>query len=276
MEMANLIISILSLISTIAISFVIYFLEKNNQVSLRRKEIKDNAHKFILDNIDEIDYLHWATIAVGCFLQNKHVRKIYNEFSLLDDDTKKEVLKQRGMSTKLIENDDWVDSKIALIKEAIKCMDLGNDFLYDGGKYLTRAYDYKELPIEQLDSLKYEKNDYEDVFGLERPFLKQKGKLTYIQYLEDYLYCKYKNIKPVKETKIIKPNDYLIGVENLRNCDERYLCFWMMLMVSYVACFAIRYLKWKSLDHSATDARAETYEDRYFSVLYELYYLEKE
>lgn len=128
METANLVISILSLISTIAISFVIYFLEKNNQASLRRKEIKDNAHKFILNNFDEIDYLHWATIAVGCFPQNKHVRKIYNEFSLLDDDTKKEVLKQRGMSTKLIENDDWVDSKIALIKEAIKRMDLGNDF----------------------------------------------------------------------------------------------------------------------------------------------------
>ena len=40
-------------------------------------------------------------------------------------------------------------------------------------------------------------------------------------------------------------------------------------------CYAIKYLHWKE-KISTADAFAETYEDKYFSVLYELYYLAKE
>ncbi len=76
MEIANLIISILSLAATIAISFVIYFLERHNQKITKEKEIKETAKRFIIDNADEIDYLTWATIAVGFFPQNKHLRRI--------------------------------------------------------------------------------------------------------------------------------------------------------------------------------------------------------
>lgn len=65
MEIVNLIISILSLIATIAISFVIYFLERKNLRNQRIKEIKDKAKKIITNNADEIEYLHWATIAAG-------------------------------------------------------------------------------------------------------------------------------------------------------------------------------------------------------------------
>lgn len=65
MEIVNLIISILSLIATIAISFVIYFLERKSLRNQRIKEIKDEAKKFIKNNADEIEYLHWANIAAG-------------------------------------------------------------------------------------------------------------------------------------------------------------------------------------------------------------------
>lgn len=65
MEIVNLIISILSLIAMIAISLVIYFLERKNLRNQRTKEIKDEAKKFIIKNADEIDYLHWAIIAAG-------------------------------------------------------------------------------------------------------------------------------------------------------------------------------------------------------------------
>lgn len=40
MEIANLVISILSLFATIAISFVIYFLEQHNQKVYKEKEVK--------------------------------------------------------------------------------------------------------------------------------------------------------------------------------------------------------------------------------------------
>ena len=191
MEIANLVISILSLIATIAISFVIYFLEQHNQKVSKEKEVKQEAKKFIIDNADELDYLHWATIAVGCFPQNKHVRKIYNNFAILDDEVKQEVLKQRELNCELIKNDKWIHEKIDLIQKAIQELDIGDDFLYDGGKYLTRAYDYKNESVESLENAKYERDKYNDYFHLNRMFQKHNGKLTYEQYLEDYLYCKF-------------------------------------------------------------------------------------
>ena len=274
MKIANLVISILSLIATIAISFVIYFLEKKKTELLKQKEIKENAKNFIVSNSDEIDYLHWATIAAGCFPQNKHVRKIYNEFSLLDNETKQEVLKQRNLKCELITDDAWIQSKIQLIREAITLMDLGDDYLYDSGKYFTRSYRYKGEPIPDFEAYR---DVYDDVFHLNRPFQKHKDKLTYIQYLEDYLYCKYAHPELLTNAAtIIKPNDYLIAAENFGSCREDYLCFWMMIMVSYVAAFAIRHLKWKDAEHPQTDAQPKTFEDKYFSVLYDLYYLKKE
>lgn len=131
MAVTNLIISILSLIATIAISFVIYFLEKRNQRRARERETRENAKRFIMDNADEIDYLPWATIAVGCFPQNKHVRKIYNAFSYLDDETKSEVLAQRKLNCDLINSDSWIQDKISLIIEAIHELGIGRDFLYE-------------------------------------------------------------------------------------------------------------------------------------------------
>lgn len=120
MEIANLVISILSLIATIAISFVIYFLEQHNQKVSKEKEVKQEAKRFIIDNANELDYLHWATIAVGCYPQNKHVRKIYNNFAFLDDEVKQEVLKQRELNCELINNDKWIYKKIDMIQNAIQ------------------------------------------------------------------------------------------------------------------------------------------------------------
>lgn len=275
MEIANLIISILSLISTIAISFVIYFLERRNQKEARNKEIKEAAKRFIIENASELDYLHWATIAVGCFPQNKHVRKIYNAFAFLDDETKLEVLKQRELDCKLLDSSDWIHKKIDLIQKIIQELGIGNDFLYDNGKYFTRAYRYKKYSVKDLMIKRYENDKYEDLFQLARAHFKNEGKLTYEQYLEDFLYCKFEkpNLMP-KDVDIPLPNDYLIAVENLRNCDEIYLCYWMMVMVENVISYAIRYLNYKDNEPSETDAQAETYEDMYFSILYELYYLQ--
>lgn len=143
MEIANLVISILSLLATIAISFVIYFLERCNQNVAREKEVKEEAKRFIIDNSGEIEYLHLATVAVGCYSQNKHARKIYNNFAYLDDEVKQEVLRQRKLNCELINNDKWICEKINTIKNAIHELDIGDDFLYDNGKYFTRSYKYK-------------------------------------------------------------------------------------------------------------------------------------
>lgn len=76
MEIINLVLSILSLIATILISFAIYFLERYNQKEALNKEIKEDARKFILNNADELKYLHIVSITADCLPQNKLIHKI--------------------------------------------------------------------------------------------------------------------------------------------------------------------------------------------------------
>ena len=72
----------------------------------------------------------------------------------------------------------------------------------------------------------------------------------------------------------LKPNDYLIEVENFGACDEETLSFWIMVMVSNVLHYSNVYLNWKFLvNREVHYFENETYEDKYFSVLFDLYYL---
>jgi uncharacterized membrane-anchored protein YhcB (DUF1043 family) len=93
-EIVSTIFTILSFLATVGIAFLIYFLERNNERKRANREIQLEAKKFIQDNAEERDFLHWATIAAGCLPLNKYIRKIYNEFSLLSKDVQKEVIKQ--------------------------------------------------------------------------------------------------------------------------------------------------------------------------------------
>lgn len=274
MEIANHIISVLSLIATIAISVVIYKLERRNQKITREKEVKEEAKRFIIDNSGEIEYLHLAIVAVGCYPQNKHVKKIYNNFAYLDDEVKQEVLRQRKLNCELINGDKWIYEKINMIKNAIHELDIGDDFLYDNGKYFTRSYNYKREPL-----IDYKKDCfvYNDFFHMRDMFPNNHGgMLTYEQYLEDYLYFKFeKDEETQKKKTILKPNDYLINVEELMRREEKKVCYWIMIMVENVIRFSIRYLNYKMKEHDSTDAIFSTYEDKYFSILYDLYYLQK-
>lgn len=271
-DIASLIISFLSLIATVAISFVIYNSEKKNSRKSEELKIKEEAKRFIIENAEERDYLHWATIADGCFSQNKHVRKVYNNFSLLSNDVKKEVLKQVGMDIPLIDNSKWINNKIELIRTSIKQLDIGdNDFLYDNAKYFHRLYSYKNESIGKY-SIWDEK--YDDVFDFNRPFTKKSGKVCFRRYLDDYLFCKYS--KPDKfSDKWQKPLNYMNNVINIRNCDEDCVSFWIAEEIINAMFFAEKYLDYVIDEHVYTDAQAETFEDRYFEVLYELFYFDK-
>ena len=90
-----------------------------------------NKHeKFIIENAEERGYLPWAVVASGCFPRNHHLRKIYNEFTLLDDEVKAEVLRQADLNVPLIKGFDWVDEKIGALEESSRKLGLGDAFSY--------------------------------------------------------------------------------------------------------------------------------------------------
>lgn len=274
MEIVNLIISILSLLATIAISLVIYFLEKRNSKLRIEHDIREQAKRFIIENAEERGYLPWAVVASGCFPQNHHLRKIYNEFTLLDDEVKAEVLRQTNLNLPLIKGFDWVDEKIEALDESSKKLGLGDAFLYDGAKYFHRLYDDKDREYD--DSLfGYWGENYKGVFGLDRIGLhKRKGYVPFTRYVDDYLYCKFE--KPEKfSNEWEKPFDYLLAVEHIcETSDEGTVCFWISHIVEELICYSVKYLGFKEEEHPETDSQAETFEDRYFQVLYDLFFVD--
>lgn len=273
MEIINLVISILSLLATIAISFVIYFLEKRNSKMRIEHEVREQAKRFIIENADERGYLPLAVVASGCFPQNHHLRKIYNEFTLLDDAVKVEVLKQAELDIPLIKGFDWVDDKINALEESSKKLGLGDTFLYDGAKYFHRLYDDKEREYDD-NLFGYWGNNYKDVFGIDRIGLYgKKGCVPFTRYIDDYLYFKFEK-KDGFSDKWIKPFDYLLAVEHIRETpDEGIVCFWISHIIEELICYSIKYLGFKEKEHPVTDSQPETFEDRYFEVIYDLYFI---
>ena len=57
--------------------------------------------------------------------------------------------------------------------------------------------------------------------------------------------------------------------------EEGFVCCWISHIVEATICFSKLYLGYGEKRHVTTDAFAETFEDRYFQVLYELFFIDK-
>lgn len=269
-EIISLIISGASLLATIGVSLTVFYLDKRSLERQRQHEISESAKRFIVENADERGFLPWAVVAAGCFPQNKHIRKIYNEFTLLDDEVKKEVLRQTKNDIPLIQGDEWIDGKIQLVIDAANELDLGDTFLYDGAKYFHRLYEDKKREFDDG----YWDDDFEDVFGYERLTLfRRKGYIPFSRYIDDYLYIKYKEPKKFSK-EWPKPFDYLLNQKAMRSTsDEGFVCCWVARIVEETICYSKKYLGYES--RIATDAAPKTFEDRYFQVIFELFFFNK-
>lgn len=177
-EILSLIISILSLIATVAVSFVIYFLEnrreKITQERERKKELQAKAKEFIQVNDDEKEYLPLAQFASFLNPLYKHKRKIFNEFNKCDSDLQKEILKMLNFSDLKLDEyqkDNFVDKLLELFEEKSKKFNLyTNSFLYDGAKYFHRGFydwgamringNYEQDKINNENSQNYFRKEY--------------------------------------------------------------------------------------------------------------------
>lgn len=86
-NLIQIVIGLLSLFATIFVSFRIYQLQKRHEQEIkemeeneRKRKLEEEAHRFLIDNADEIDYLPWCVIAGNLFRHQKHTRKIYTAF----------------------------------------------------------------------------------------------------------------------------------------------------------------------------------------------------
>ena len=139
-DIIQIIIGILSLFATVAVSVVIYIMQRRHEKEQRRKEISEQAQRFMMDNNSELAYLSWCVIAVNQSLLDNHSRKIYTDFCRLPSEVRDEVLRLNDirMSINNLSGKEWITECLKCLSEDIKEYKLGMNILYDNGKYFFR------------------------------------------------------------------------------------------------------------------------------------------
>lgn len=262
--------------SILAIGISIFSLKKDD--SLRHQRIKEDANKFINENNEEILYIPLCLIANAFDNHHRFVRKIYNAFNILNKELQQEILKQLNYDYELIANNRWIEKSIKLIRDYIAENNLGSDFLYDNAKYFHRAMNYADL---QYDSHCEYEHLMPDVFNRNPKIFFTNNKsytenVSFFTYLDSYLTAKKNDPTSFWLNMDKKPLSVITEIEDLRNCPEEKICYWMMEIVVSITRIIIRDnggVEDMVYQLTKGDARIETFEDRYLEVLMELYNL---
>ena len=279
-DIIQIVIGILSLLATIAVSFFIYWLQSRHEKEIERietkqkqKELEEKAHVFLSENTDERDYLPWCIIAANLHRHEKHTRNIYTNFCRCSKDLQAEILRQAGLTINLIEGREWLKRCFDAFNEDRKKYKLGRDYLYDGAKYFHRGFErYRNLPFVLDEELRttvmtnkaFTKADFFDTT------------LLYESYIDDYFrYILGESEKKDSTEEKMPPIDLIWRDQGLSMAEERIVCYWMMEIVDRVVTFIHNRFIHPSgspVMDNITDAQAETYEDKYYATLLWMYY----
>lgn len=264
---AELIIGILTLIATVVFGVLPFIIASCN----RCQKLKVAAKNFVIDNQGEINFLPLCVFADCLHSDDKHNRVIYTNFNKCDKGTQKAILRYKGIKQKIIKNQKWVDESIQSFLKIQDEYQLGRNMLYDGAKYLHRAYNYKKLEIETIDPMKFTTPSWNSFVNPPR---------TFSCYLSDYMGYKYRESELTSNEKIDfgmykPPMDLLYNQENLGNCPEEIVCFWIMRYICDV-CQVLRnqnLIKSNNFDELPLLEELDhvTYEDFYYYTLAILY-----
>ena len=279
-EITQIILAVLSLLATVAVSFFIYWLQSRHEKEIERieakreqKELEEKAHVFLSENSDERDYLPWCIVAANLHRHEKHTRKIYTNFCRCSKDLQAEILRQAGFTIKLIEGREWLKRCFDSFNEDRKKYKLGSDYLYDGAKYFHRGFErYRNLPFE-LDE------ESRTTVMTNKAFTKAEffdTTLLYESYIDDYFrYILGESETKESEEEKIPPIDLIWREQGLTMAEERIVCYWMMEIVDRVVTFIHNRFIHPSgspVMDNMTDAQEEMYEDKYYATLLWMYY----
>lgn len=281
MEIANLIIAILSLIATVVVSVAIFWLQRRHERELERQEdvrhkesIQEAAKIFIIDNQEEIDFLPLCVIAASVNPYKKHKRSIYTRFNKCSKELQEEILRQENIPLIIMSSSSWVDDCLKKFEADCEKYKMGRSFLYEGGKYFHCAIsDLQNEPLRDGSTFIF------DVPSLGRVlFPDHKSDLTlYIdRYLEFVLRDREDTANTPERLPQEPPMDMLNRMFNFGSCELKVLNFWLMKFINSGCVAFCRHgliedsdAEWRQL--CIEYGQIETYEDMYYDTLLMLY-----
>lgn len=226
------------------------------------------AQDFCLKHEKELGLLPLCQIAFNIDPLHNNVRSMYTDFIRCPQKVREAILQIKEIPQFTFAK-DWVDKAIDHYKSLVDQYELSTrEFLYDGAKYLHRAYfNYSAVEVTNPNPFIFDP----PCKLPERYFIKEYS-TSVGGYIRDYLWYKQKdpshNVKP--------PMDYLWDLCHLGNCDEPELTFWVCRFI-ISSSFQFRDDSWNVeafWDSVHIDEELlKTQEDMYYYALLQLYLL---
>ncbi len=210
------------------------------------------ARSFCKRHEAELSLIPLCLVADNISPLHSHARKIYDEFSLFDNDVKKTIC-QLTDAEWISFRKNWLYPCINTFRDDIILYDLGKqDFLYDNAKYLHSALTFSDHKINDIDPY---------LFSPLFEGSNQRCSLT--TYINEYLY------HFDEHESMERPIDLVWRKMDLYHCSLEDMSFWVMRMMisaiyqmpngEYDDCLFIE------------EHHIETFEDMYYYVLLLLY-----
>lgn len=279
-DIIQIVIGVLSLIATVAVSFAIYWLQSRHEKEMERvakengeKALKEEADRFLIDNEAERDYLPLCVFASNLHRHEKHTRNIYTNFCRCRGELQNKILEVAEFKCRIIKSNDWLDQAIGKLKADIEKFHLGMDYLYDGAKYFHRAF---ELYRDNKWDYSYRRLFNPIVKNTRWKAFMETELITISSYVDDYFYyCVEKHDADKIQENPKPPIDYLWESQNLASIEESEVCGWLMEIIETITVIIHNKTINREDDlfhEDATDEEAETFEDKYYETVRALYY----
>lgn len=277
-DIIQIIIGVLSLMATIAISIVVAKVEQKREKQNHASELRQLAKEFIIDNQAEIGYLPLCIFAKARSEFSANKRQIYNQFNRCTEELQNEILRQQNIPIGLIDDSKELDHCLDLFdKQALETKLWNQSFLYEGGKYFHRSISrYREDKIEDEDPHEFEIPLLNDRVKMLSSDHKTDLALYMDRYLEFILRDRDDTKNCLEKLPQVPPFSVIDQMHDVRNCAEKIICFWIMRFIQS-GCIAFwrhdlvqdRGAEWRQL--SIESGLVETYEDMYYDTLLTLY-----
>ena len=234
-DVIGLLIDFIALIVSIILTFIIYRLERRHEKEHEAAEEKaqkmavaEAAKVFLIDNDDEVDYLPLAEIAAELNLKRKHCRTIITRFLRCSEAQQREILKQANI-TDIRVSMDAVSTALESLQSDLDRCDFGRDILYDGAKYLHRAFErWSDVAVDDVDPYIFENIEASEWHNLQYkvPWCVGEHTTTLGNYMWSYLHD-----EKLKKRQVLPPVDMVFQQCDLGNCEEQKMTFWTMRII---------------------------------------------
>lgn len=278
-EWIQIIVSVISLVGTIVVSILIFWMQMRHEKEIMRleserqkRELEEKARIFLIEHEEEKGYLPWCLFASNLHRMKRHFRRIYIDYCRCSPELQKEIMRQAGFEVVAIDRPHWVQDALKLLRKDIENYDLGESdkILYDGAKYLHRGYG-NYYNCQWIDMPNMFKPIYKPTRVMKALRLAEREKVSIGEYIDEYIrYHQGERRMLAIDHEPFKPVWYMLNKIEFSSTEEAIACAGVMELVEAIA---NRVPNGDDTKYriDCTDALVETFEDKYYSVMQSLY-----